>query len=181
MGGRIRIDSAPGRGTTFEVLLPLPPVAIAAPADEGPRRPLPPKRVLLVEDDPTVAETVAGLLARDGHVVRVAAHGLEALAALDEHDFDLALLDLDLPVVDGFELARLIRAGGHALPLAALTARVDPRDEPAAFAAPQRGAARRLRRRCLRLSGRATTRRALRPPAPPPGPDPCPGSGRGPG
>lgn len=135
MGGRIRIDSAPGRGTTFEVLLPLPPVAIAAPADDGPRRPLPPKRVLLVEDDPTVAETVAGLLARDGHVVRVAAHGLEALAALDEHDFDLALLDLDLPVVDGFELARLIRAAGHALPLAALTARVDPRDEPAAFAA----------------------------------------------
>jgi len=64
-----------------------------------------------------------------------APHGLAALAELDVARFDLALLDLDLPGIDGLALARLIRGKGLSLPLLALTARADAEAEPAARAA----------------------------------------------
>ncbi|WP_158637251.1 ATP-binding protein [Arenimonas daejeonensis] len=84
---------------------------------------------------PPVAEVVVGLLQRAGHRVLHAPHGLAALTALETQSFDLALLDLDLPGIDGLALARLIRARGLELPLIALTARSDPEAEPAARAA----------------------------------------------
>jgi CheY-like chemotaxis protein len=64
-----------------------------------------------------------------------ASQGLAALAELENGSFDLALLDLDLPGIDGIALARLVRARGHRLPMLALTARSDPDAEPAARAA----------------------------------------------
>jgi len=64
-----------------------------------------------------------------------AAQGLAALTELSTSRFDLAFLDLDLPGIDGFELARIIRGQGHALVLIALTARADSRAEPLALAA----------------------------------------------
>jgi CheY-like chemotaxis protein len=91
--------------------------------------------VLVVEDDPTVADVVVGLLASLGHEAVHAPQGLAALSELSLGRFDLALLDLDLPGLDGFELARLIRAQGHRLPLLALTARADGEAEPMARAA----------------------------------------------
>jgi CheY-like chemotaxis protein len=66
-------------------------------------------RVLLVEDDVTVAEVVRGLLAGQGHEVTHAAQGLAALAAVATQEFDIALIDLDLPGVDGLALARMLR------------------------------------------------------------------------
>ena len=57
--------------------------------------------VLLVEDDPTVAQVLLGLLAGMGHRARHAANGLAALVELKEARFDIALLDLDLPGMDG--------------------------------------------------------------------------------
>ena len=92
-------------------------------------------QLLLVEDDAVVAEVVCGLLARLGHRVVHAPHGLAALAELELARFDLALLDLDLPGIDGLALARLIRGKGLVLPLLALTARADAEAEPAARAA----------------------------------------------
>jgi CheY-like chemotaxis protein len=62
-------------------------------------------------------------------------HGLAALAELATADYDLAVLDLDLPGIDGLQLARLLRARGETLPLLALTARADPQAEPEARAA----------------------------------------------
>ena len=82
---------------------------------------------------------VVGLLQRDGHHVVHAPQGLAALTALDTQAFDLALLDLDLPGIDGLSLARLIRARGLDLPLIALTARSDAEAEPAARAAGMSG------------------------------------------
>ena len=64
-----------------------------------------------------------------------APHGLAALSALQAMPHDLAFVDLDLPGIDGFALARLLREQGHALPLIALTARADADAEPDARAA----------------------------------------------
>jgi DNA-binding response OmpR family regulator len=90
--------------------------------------------VLLVEDDPTIAEVIAGLLRAQGHRVVHAPHGLAALAETARHGFDIALLDLDLPGMDGLALARALRARGFGVPLLAVTARADAHAESAARA-----------------------------------------------
>lgn len=142
MRGRIELQSQPQTGSTFRVLLPWPIVAtteLPVPTTAKVQGAVVARRVLLVEDDATVAEVVVGLLSALGHSVCHAPHGLAALAELADHRFDLAFLDLDLPGVDGFELARLIQGQGHALPLIALTARADAQAEPLALAAGMRG------------------------------------------
>lgn len=135
MGGRISVASAPGAGARFSVVLPLPAVAgpALAPAEATPAPG--PLALLLVEDDPTVAEVIAGLLRAQGHRVSHAGHGLAALAESVTAPFDAALLDLDLPGLDGFALARQLRAQGFVQPLIAITARADAEAEPQARAA----------------------------------------------
>src|SRR5690606_9603028 len=92
-------------------------------------------RLLLVEDDPTVAEVLRGLLQAQGHCVVHAAHGLAALAESATLPFDAALLDLDLPGMDGLSLAGALRDQCFAGPLLAVTARADAAAEPDARAA----------------------------------------------
>ena len=139
MGGRIAIESEPGIGTRFIVDLPLPhaeadkaTTAAPAPTDINAGEAL---ALLLVEDDRIVAEAISGLLQAQGHVVVHAGHGLAALAEVATRRFDAALLDLDLPGIDGLALARMLRAQGHAFPLLAVTARSDGDAETEAQAA----------------------------------------------
>ncbi|MBT2745114.1 response regulator [Lysobacter sp. ISL-42] len=141
MDGQIAVFSEPGQGARFVFDLPLaeaePPRVSANSTPEPGLRGLQvgPIALLLVEDDPTVAEVIAGLLRAQGHRVSHVANGLAALAETATAPFDLAMLDLDLPGINGLDLARQLRAQGFAQPLIAVTARADADAEPQAVAA----------------------------------------------
>jgi len=84
-------------------------------------------RILVAEDHPFNQKLVENLLRRKGHDIRVANDGREALAALEQDNFDLMLLDVHMPGCDGFQVIEALRrreqaTGGH-LPVIALTAR----------------------------------------------------------
>jgi signal transduction histidine kinase/ActR/RegA family two-component response regulator len=81
-------------------------------------------RVLLVEDNPVNQLVAKGMLGKLGCEVIVAAHGAEALDQLEYHEFDLVLMDCNMPVMDGYEASRQIRQSGRwpNLPIVALTA-----------------------------------------------------------
>ncbi|WP_170991193.1 response regulator transcription factor [Herbidospora galbida] len=84
-------------------------------------------RVMLIEDDQSVREGLRLSLSRHGHEVATAETGEEGLRRLRETTMDIVVLDLMLPGLDGFEVCRRIRAGGH-LPIVMLTARGDDLD-----------------------------------------------------
>ncbi|MCC7632669.1 hybrid sensor histidine kinase/response regulator [Stenotrophomonas rhizophila] len=129
MGGSIGIDSRPGQGARFSVQLPLPwTLGRSRPASDSQdaaQIQLPPLRILLVEDDATVADVIAGLLRARGHQVVHVPHGLAALSEMAAGAFDVGLLDLDLPALDGIAIAGQLRTMGYELPLIAVTARSD--------------------------------------------------------
>lgn len=132
MGGGITLESRLGAGARFLVALPLPWEAIAEQdaSTEGAEPAIGHAlNVLLVEDDATVAQVIMGLLSVRGHTVVHAPHGLAALTEVAVHEFDVGLLDLDLPALDGLALARQLRGQGHAFPLIAVTARSDAEAE----------------------------------------------------
>jgi len=137
MSGSIELESRMGYGSTFRVRLPLSEPAVAEPAPAvvvGHRD----YRLLLVEDDTIIAAVISGLLEQQGHTVFHVANGLAALAELAHASFDAVLLDLDLPGVDGFQIARLIRQrehDGQRMPIVAVTARSGSEDETRAQAA----------------------------------------------
>lgn len=139
MSGCIEVDSTPGEGTRFTVRLPLPSAATPLAREDGVPLPQPGSHrslsLLLVEDDPTVADVLTGLLRLQGHHVVHVAHGLAALAEVASAPFDAALLDLDLPGMDGLALARQLRIQGFPRPLIAITARADVGAEPDALEA----------------------------------------------
>jgi len=85
-------------------------------------------RVLLAEDDDAIAEPLARALRREGHDVLVRSDGPAAYEAARGGDVDLLVLDLGLPGMDGLEVCRALRAGGHTLPVLVLTARNDEVD-----------------------------------------------------
>jgi PAS domain S-box-containing protein len=130
MGGAITVDSTPGEGSTFTVILPAlecaPPRASVAQADlDQPQTPL---DVLVAEDYPINQKLIALLLNAMGHRCVIASNGAEALAALDQSRFDVVLMDMQMPVMDGPTAARAIRARSDVaaqVTIVALTANAD--------------------------------------------------------
>jgi DNA-binding response OmpR family regulator len=91
-----------------------------------------PGRIVVVDDDPTVADVVGRYLVRDGHTVECVHDGHEALRRIAEHQPDLVVLDLMLPGIDGLEVCRRLRERWP-IPVVMLTALGDETDRLAGF------------------------------------------------
>ncbi len=132
MGGHIEIQDNPGGGTIFLVSLPLAlPGASSRAAPEIPSGVVPSLRILVAEDDENSALLVRTILTRAGHDVELCGNGREAVEAFSRSRFDLVLLDLQMPEMDGLEAARLIRAADRPdflVRLYAISANALPRD-----------------------------------------------------
>jgi len=113
-GGRVEARSE-GRGHGAEFRVTLPVFESAAPGDApvGPEPARPRLRVLIAEDHRDTADSLRMLLERQGHAVRLARDGVEAVRAFGEERPDVALVDIGLPGLDGFEVARRIRAAAR--------------------------------------------------------------------
>ncbi|MBK8247490.1 MAG: response regulator [Gemmatimonadetes bacterium] len=130
MGGSIHVESTPSQGSTFwfdipllAALAPAPVVDVAAPS---PPAPLPRKaRVLVAEDNRVNQAVVRAMLERLGMTVAMAKDGAEAVSMVQSESFDAVLMDCQMPVMDGYEATRRIRACGAPvarIPIIALTA-----------------------------------------------------------
>ncbi len=142
MGGDIGVESLPGVGSRFHFRIAAPAVAAPTPVAAETIRPTRSLRLLLVEDNPINRLVAQGLLERAGHVVTAAASGEEALALVEAGGFDVVLMDLQMPGLDGFETARRIRAlpgPTGAVPIVALSANVLETDVSRALEAGMNG------------------------------------------
>ncbi|WP_428562128.1 MAG: ATP-binding protein [Solidesulfovibrio sp. DCME] len=143
MGGRIRVSSQPGEGSEFSFtarfgLAREATLEAAAQPVEIP--PAPPLDILLAEDSNLSAEMVAAYLVPRGHRLTRAANGREALTALAMGHFEVVLMDIRMPVLDGLAATKAIRRGDvpgcdPAIPILALTAHGARRDRDRILAA----------------------------------------------
>jgi two-component system, cell cycle sensor histidine kinase and response regulator CckA len=120
-GGDLVVETRAGR-LTVRLTLPAAPAPRTTPTGARPV-PRPARRILVVDDDAGNRETLTELLALSGHDVAAADSGKSALEAVARADkaFDVALVDLAMPDMDGLELARRLRAGDPALRIALVT------------------------------------------------------------
>jgi PAS domain S-box-containing protein len=133
MGGEITLESRVGAGSRFSFTLSLDdatdgpmPIRPDEPVRRGPPAPKKPGKRILLAEDVVINQVIAReMLLQDGHEVDLAQNGLEAVEAASHRSYDLVLMDVHMPILDGLEATRRIRAlpGESAkVPIVALTA-----------------------------------------------------------
>jgi PAS domain S-box-containing protein len=148
MGGRLWVESEPGQGATFTFTARFAIARGAAPSDRtGSRAPLDPPasdrrlRILVAEDNPVNQRLVTRVLEKRGHTVIVAGNGRAAVDASARESFDLILMDVQMPEMDGFQATAAIRAREAAatptqhVPIIAMTAHAMAGDRERCLAA----------------------------------------------
>ena len=143
MGGSIETDSTPGTGSRFRATIPLRLAAredVAHTGADGLRDDAPagPMRVLVAEDNDVNQILISAVLARMGHSTHLVADGRQAVEAVRAADYDVVLMDLQMPGMDGVEATQAIRAlqGACArVPIVAMTANAFEEDRDACLAA----------------------------------------------
>ena len=143
MGGKITVESTVGAGTTFCFVLDLPAAVASLEApeqEEAVDSPLGKLRILLTEDNMTNQKVASLMLRKLGCTIEVANNGEQALTALADQDFDLVLMDCQMPVMDGFEATQRIRNDRSGrfdprIPIIAMTANAMQGDRETCLAA----------------------------------------------
>jgi len=125
-GGELQIESEPGSGTTVRLLFPRADTRIETPAPQRMRRPQRALRLLVIDDDPLLLQSLSTILAEDGHVVVAldrAESGLAAFSAAQGagEAFDAVITDLGMPYMDGRKVAAAIKTESPATPVILLT------------------------------------------------------------
>ncbi|HMD50162.1 MAG TPA: response regulator [Bryobacteraceae bacterium] len=137
MDGKIAVESLPGLGSEFTFAAILKKATVAPPRHPSAEKSK--KRILLAEDNIVNQRLATRLLEREGHRVEVAASGKQALEMLERGPFDVVLMDIQMPEMDGLTAAQHIRrnerGSGHHMPIVAVTAQASEMDRQRCFEA----------------------------------------------